>query len=122
MKFERIRMKINPSRQWLSFVALMVSVVLAVAQANDKTAVASTDSIVGVVVDAVTNQPLAGAQIQTSDQRVTAMSDENGRFVLRLTAPVRTMYFNAPGYDRKDIPVYKTIRKVTVKLSLQKII
>lgn len=116
MKFERIRMKISPSRQWLSFVALMVSVVLAVAETNDKTAAIATDSIVGVVMDAVTNQPLAGAQIQTSDQRVTAMSDENGRFVLRLTAPVNTMYFTAPGYDRKDLPIYKSIRTVTVKL------
>jgi TonB-linked SusC/RagA family outer membrane protein len=109
-------MKINPSRMWLSFVALTASVVMTFADTAEKIVTSPSDSIVGLVIDAVSKQPLAGAQIQTSDPRVTAMSDENGRFVLRLTSPVSTMYFNAPGYDRKDLPIFKAIRTVTVKL------
>ncbi len=116
MKFERLKLKINPARVWLSFVALMVSVVWVSAQTVTTKEVSTHDSITGSVIDAVSQQALAGAQIQTSDPRVTAMTDENGRFVLRLTSTVKTMYVSAPDYDRKELPIYRTVRKVTIKL------
>jgi len=64
------------------------------------------DSISGVVYDAVTNTALAGAQIKTSNPRYAAMTDNNGRFTVKIPATIKTLIISIPNYNTKEVPVY----------------
>ena len=93
--------------KWTSFVLLVVCTVPGFAQSNTVETMndQKADSITGVVYDAVTEQPLAGAQIKTSDPRHAAMTDENGVFAIKFPSTIKTLIVSAPDYNTKEVPL-----------------
>ena len=93
--------------KWTSFVLLVVCTVPGFAQSNTVEIMndQKADSITGVVYDAVTEQPLAGAQIKTSDPRHAAMTDENGVFAIKFPSTIKTLIVSAPDYNTKEVPL-----------------
>ena len=93
--------------KWTSFVLLVVCTVPGFAQSNTVETMndQKADSITGVVYDAVTEQPLAGAQIKTSDPRHAAMTDENGVFTIKFPSTIKTLIVSAPDYNTKEVPL-----------------
>ena len=65
---------------------------LASAQENQKV-------VTGRVVDAATGQPLAGVIVSAyGDQRLTSMTDEDGRYELKVTKETRSVIMRVDGY------------------------
>ena len=93
--------------KWTSFVLLVGCTVSGFAQSNTVETMndQKADSITGVVYDAVTEQPLAGAQIKTSDPRHAAMTDENGVFTIKFPSTIKTLIVSAPDYNTKEVPL-----------------
>ena len=53
----------------------------------------------GVCVDAVTKQPLAGIMVQAlNDKNYTAMTEDNGEFVIKVPTFATALYIHAPEY------------------------
>lgn len=78
--------------------------------------VAKTDSVKGRVLNGVTGQPIAGAQIQTADPKYAAMTDENGTFTINYTHRIPTFTVSAPGFEKREIPVLKFVSKPEINL------
>ena len=53
----------------------------------------------GVCVDAVTKQPLAGIMVQAlNDKNYTAMTEDNGEFLIKVPTFTTALYIHAPEY------------------------
>ena len=76
----------------ISFAMLLTSVSLA-AQENSKT-------VTGQVVDAATGKPLAGVIVSAYDnQRLTTMTDEDGKYELKVPEDTRSILLRVDGYN-----------------------
>ncbi|HEX6939850.1 MAG TPA: SusC/RagA family TonB-linked outer membrane protein [Longimicrobiales bacterium] len=66
----------------------------------------STGTVTGRVVDAGTQQPLAGAQVTVGGTQLGALANENGTFLIRnVPAGVRTIRAQMIGYASHDVEV-----------------
>ena len=60
-----------------------------------------TVEVCGTVVDAATGEPLAGVQIHAyNNKRYTAMTDEDGSYVINVPAFVTSLVMNLEGYNQ----------------------
>ena len=76
----------------ISFAMLLASASLA-AQENTKT-------VTGQVVDAATGKPLAGVIVSAYDnQRLTTMTDEDGKYELKVPEDTRSILLRVDGYN-----------------------
>ena len=58
-----------------------------------------TMEVKGICVDAVTKQPLAGIMVQAlNDRNYTAMTEEDGKFVIKVPTFATALYVHAPEY------------------------
>ncbi|MBN2765251.1 MAG: SusC/RagA family TonB-linked outer membrane protein [Paludibacteraceae bacterium] len=108
MKISKLKSSIHLFKCSL-FAILVGSTVPVFAQttANEqKKVVIATDSVTGKVIDAVTKNPLAGARINTTDPRFSAMTDENGNYSIKIPKFLNTLIVSAPGFDKKEVSVY----------------
>lgn len=69
----------------------------------------------GKVVDAITNQPISAAQISVLDKNVSALTDENGNFSIKITSPNDMLVVGAIGYDVREVGLQGS-KSITVKL------
>ncbi len=68
-----------------------------------------THPVKGRVVDAATRQPVSGISVQAyNDNRFTAMSDEDGTFVIQVPDFVTSLAFTAPDYQLVQQPIGKS--------------
>lgn len=71
----------------------------------------------GYCEDAVTKQPLAGIMVNAlNDKRFTAMTEENGEFVIKVPTFVTALYIHAPQYLSQQVGLGKSGSKVQVYL------
>ena len=60
----------------------------------------------GIVTDQATKQPLAGVQLQALGHiRYTAMTEEDGKFTIRVPEFVTSLYVHSQGYASLQVPV-----------------
>ena len=65
-----------------------------------------TVSIKGVVTDMATGKPLAGIQLQAlGNRRYTAMTEENGTFVIKVPNFTTSLYVHAPEFMSQQVAV-----------------
>ena len=65
-----------------------------------------TMSIKGVVTDMATGKPLAGIQLQAlGNRRYTAMTEENGTFVIKVPTFTTSLYVHAPEFMSQQVAV-----------------
>lgn len=58
------------------------------------------DSISGIIVDAATNETLAGVRVEAlNNNRYTAMTKADGTFSIKIPAHVVSLYVSTPGYE-----------------------
>ncbi len=117
MKISKLKNSIIHFYKCSLLVVLVGSTVPAFAQntaVSTKTVEVSADSLTGKVIDAVTKKALAGAKIQTTNPRVSAMTDENGAFSIKLLPYLRTLIVTAPGYDKKEVAVYQSVGSIEI--------
>ena len=110
MKITKASNKIILLYKWISFVAIVgctVPLFASNTEGESKQVVVVTDSVKGQITDAVTGVPIAGARVQTFDLRYSAMTDEQGRYTLRLAPFINTIVVSAPGYENREMPVFK---------------
>ncbi len=63
-------------------------------------------SLKGVVIDQATGKPLAGIQLRSlGNSQYTAMSEENGVFVIKVPVFCTALYVHAPGYMSQQVAV-----------------
>ena len=63
-------------------------------------------TLTGIVVDEVTNSPIAGVRVQTlNDNRYTAMTDEKGMFTIKLPDYATSLYVQAPRYMAQQVAI-----------------
>ena len=63
-----------------------------------------TMEVKGVCEDAVTKKPLAGIMVNAlNDKRYTAMTEENGEFVIKVPTFVTALYVHAPQYLSQQV-------------------
>lgn len=61
----------------------------------------------GIVLDAATKQPLAGARVQALNNRFyTAMTDENGAYAVNVPEHVTALYIVAEGYNAVQVGLH----------------
>ncbi|MFL5746016.1 MAG: SusC/RagA family TonB-linked outer membrane protein [Niastella sp.] len=58
----------------------------------------------GIILDAATRRPLPGINISVPDFSA-AISDENGRFTIKVPSYASTLQVSAPGYQSKEAPL-----------------
>ncbi|WPP48155.1 carboxypeptidase-like regulatory domain-containing protein [Catalinimonas niigatensis] len=61
--------------------------------------------IQGQVIDAKTGQGIPGAQVLISDTTIGTVTNEGGRYLLKLTDDAQSLSFNAMGYQKKKIAI-----------------
>ena len=62
--------------------------------------------ISGTVLDAATKEPMPGVRVQALDNRLyTAMTDENGKYILRAPEFVTALYVSCPDYNPVQLPI-----------------
>lgn len=62
--------------------------------------------ISGTIYDAATKQPMAGVRVQALDNRLyTAMTDENGKYTVRVPEFVTALYISCPDYNGVQLPI-----------------
>lgn len=76
-----------------------------------------TVEVKGKVVDAVTGEPLAGAQIQAyNNSNYTAMADENGEYTINVPKFVTSLAVKLEGYNLQQAALNGRTQGVDVKL------
>ena len=76
-----------------------------------------TIEVKGKVVDAITGEPLAGAQIQAFNNRLyTAMADENGEYVINVPKFVTSLSVKLEGYNLNNVSINGRTEGVDIKL------
>lgn len=78
-----------------------------------------TVTIKGVITDLATKQPLAGVQIQTlGNNRYTAMTDEDGKFAIKVPKFATSLYVHSPEYlsQQVGINVNDTTQELAIRM------
>lgn len=76
-----------------------------------------TVEVKGKVVDAVTGEPLAGAQLQAFNNKYyTAMADENGEFTIKVPKFVTAISVHLEGYNLNNVALAGRTQGITVPL------
>ena len=76
-----------------------------------------TKSVTGVVIDAATSSPLAGIQIQSlGDNRYTAMTDDGGRFSIKVPTFATALYVHAPGLLSQQVALRADGEALTIQM------
>lgn len=70
-----------------------------------QTGTAKVVMIEGTVIDAATLKPIAAAQLTITDKNVSAITDEDGKFKIKMTSPNDIVQVTAIGYDMREIGV-----------------
>lgn len=79
-----------------------------------------TVTIKGEVMDLATKQPLAGVQVQTlGNNRYTAMTDEDGKFAIKVPKFATALYVHSPEYLSQQIGI--NVNDTTETLSIRMI-
>jgi TonB-linked SusC/RagA family outer membrane protein len=90
-------------------IALFLVTGLLLAQQNN-------DMIIrGKVVDAATNQAIAAAQISVPDKNVSAVTDDQGNFEIKIVSPLDILHVKAIGYSKTEVSLRG---RKSVKISL----
>ncbi|MDE6317257.1 MAG: SusC/RagA family TonB-linked outer membrane protein [Muribaculaceae bacterium] len=104
-----------------SVVAVMGLGTPAVAQTADaaKSAQEKVDenTLSGVVIDSSTGQPLPGARVAVVDAKAMAMTDDDGKFNLKLPADAATLRVEAPGFATILVPL-RGQKDLTIRLGI----
>jgi len=80
---------------------MLIAATVAMAQGDDKNITVS-----GYICDAATGEPLAGVRVEAyGDNRYTAMTDENGQYVLKAPRWVSSVMMTVEGYNPQQTPV-----------------
>ena len=67
-----------------------------------------TMEVKGVCVDAVSKKPLAGVMVQAlNDKNYTAMTDDNGEFLIKVPTFATALYIHAPEYLSQHVGLGK---------------
>jgi len=61
--------------------------------------------ITGLVRDAHTKLPVSAAQITVSDKSISAVTDEKGKFSIKIISPTAVLYISAYDYNLSEVPV-----------------
>ena len=78
-----------------------------------------TVAIHGVVTDQATKAPLAGIQLQAlGNSRYTAMTEEDGKFVIKVPKFVTAICAFAPGYSLQQVAIVAGDSTQTVRISM----
>jgi hypothetical protein len=102
--------------------ALMHIVPLSLSIAILSSALFSQIAVRGILIDRETNKPVAGATVGVFETKEITVSDEGGRFNLKLGEGRRyTLYVSMPGYKRKKVVIDagKEIPLIKIYLSEQ---
>lgn len=94
----------------IALVVLLFAGTALIAQDNAPGPVAQ-----GKVVDAITGQPISAAQISVPDKNVSALTDEDGNFSIKITSPNDILVVGAIGYDVREVGLQGS-KSITVKL------
>ena len=89
---------------FMTFLVLFMGTTAVYAQANEGETTVSQQSeleeITGIVVDAVTKEPVAGVRVEAlGNNRFTAMTKADGCFSIKIPAYVVSLYVSTPGYE-----------------------
>lgn len=77
----------------------------------------ATTMVSGVVVDQATGRPLDGAQLRAcGHNRYTAMTDERGRFTIKLPVAATALYVHAPQYTPQQVGLGRRGSSVCIKM------
>ena len=80
-----------------------------------------TMEVKGVIVDAVTKEPLAGIQVQTLNNRnYAAMSDEKGEFTIKVPTFTTALYVYAPGYLSQQVSIGRNDKTLRISIIANK--
>ena len=86
-----------------------------------KTPAYPTTEVSGICVDAATKQPLAGILIQAQGfAAYTAMTDEAGRFVIKVPTFVSALYVHAPEFISQQVGLGKKDSEVRIEMLTDK--
>lgn len=78
-----------------------------------------TFTLQGVVVDEATKKPVAGVRIQTlSDNRYVAMTDEEGKFTIKVPTFTTSLFVQAPDYLSQQVAIVPGDEKQNVSIRL----
>lgn len=78
-----------------------------------------TCNISGIVIDASTKAPLAGARLQAlSDARYTAMSNAEGKFTIKVPVFVTSLYVQAPRHMAQQVSILGGDTTQVVRISM----
>ena len=103
---------------FLTFLALFVGTSMVSAQSAEATKKASEEleEIVGTVIDAATQEVLAGVRLEAlNNNRYTAMTKPDGTFSIKIPAHVVSLYVSTPGYESVIIKARQK-GDITIKL------
>ena len=91
-------------------------------KAPKRTQVADTNptiSVQGVVVDAATKSPMAGVRIQAlNDKRYVAMTDEDGKFTIKVPTFTTSLYVQTPMYLSQQVAIIAGDESQQVRISM----
>ena len=62
-------------------------------------------SVVGVVRDAGSGQPIAAAEIRVQNRKISTVTDDKGAFTLKVANPLDVLEVKAYDYNRTEVPV-----------------
>ncbi len=78
-----------------------------------------TISIQGVVFDEATKKPLAGVRLQTlNDNRYVAMTDEDGKFTIKVPVFTTSLYVQSPQYLSQQVAIKAGDEKQMVRVQM----
>ncbi len=76
-------------------------------------------NIQGVVIDEATKKPVAGVRLQTlNDNRYVAMTDEDGKFTMKVPVFTTSLYVQSPTYLSQQVSVKAGDEKQLVRVHL----
>ena len=91
-------------------------------KAPKRTAVVDTNptiTVQGIVVDDATKAPLAGVRLQTlNDNRYVAMTDDDGKFAIKVPAFATSLFVQAPQYLSQQVAIIAGDEKQQVRISM----
>lgn len=111
MKSKILNMYSNQSTSFLKFYTLAFLLFFAGAISAQE----NTKMVQGRVIDAVSGQPIAAAQINISDKNTSAVADENGVFTIKTTSVNDILEISAYGFASREVAVQGR-KSVEVKL------
>lgn len=66
------------------------------------------NSVAGVVMDALTNEPLSGVNIEAAGNHSVVLTDNNGKFTIFSVKKIDSIYISLAGYRTQRLPAMKT--------------